>query len=271
MTMTESQDALAHLAWQVELGADEAILDAPVNRFETVETEAVRAPRHCAGLRTPAPAALAAQTPDKASEAAAAVAQAKALAESAGTLPELQAALAGFEACELRHGARNLVFSDGDPEARVMIVGEAPGRDEDIQGKPFVGGPGSFWTRCFRPSACHAPPRMHPKPSTSPTCCPGGRRRTATRRPRKSRCCSPSCGKHVELAAPEVLILMGNWACFGLLGKRGITRMRGTWEEALGRPALPMFHPAYLLRNPAAKREAWADLLSLKAKLRGEP
>jgi uracil-DNA glycosylase family 4 len=73
------------------------------------------------------------------------------------------------------------------------------------------------------------------------------------------------------LADPQLLVLMGNWACFGLLGRRGITRMRGSWEEALGRPALPMFHPAYLLRNPAAKREAWADLLTLKAKLRRAP
>jgi len=78
----------------------------------------------------------------------------------------------------------------------------------------------------------------------------------------------PFVRRHVELADPEVLILMGNWACFGLLGKRGITRLRGTWEDVLGRPALPMFHPAFLLRQPSEKAKAWADLLSLKAKLR---
>jgi uracil-DNA glycosylase family 4 len=272
MTMTESQDALAHLAWQVELGADEAILDAPVNRFETVETEAVRAPSAIAqALRTPAPAALAAQTPDKASEAAAAVAQAKALAESAGTLPELQAALAGFEGCELRHGARSLVFSDGDPEARVMIVGEAPGRDEDIQGKPFVGRAGQLLDAMLSAIGLSRTAEDASQAVYITNMLPWRPPQNRDPTPEEISMLQPFVRRHVELAAPEVLILMGNWACFGLLGKRGITRMRGTWEEALGRPALPMFHPAYLLRNPAAKREAWADLLSLKAKLRGEP
>jgi DNA polymerase len=79
----------------------------------------------------------------------------------------------------------------------------------------------------------------------------------------------PFLRRHVELAAPEMLILMGNHACGALLGRRGITRIRGAWTEALGRPVLPMLHPAYLLRNPAAKREAWADLLELRARLDG--
>lgn len=77
----------------------------------------------------------------------------------------------------------------------------------------------------------------------------------------------PFLERHVELAAPEVIVLMGNISCQACLGKRGITRLRGQWAEAFGRPALPMFHPAYLLRTPGAKREAWADLLSLKARL----
>jgi uracil-DNA glycosylase family 4 len=179
--------------------------------------------------------------------------------------------LRGFEGCELRHGARNLVFSDGNPEARVMIVGEAPGRDEDIQGKPFVGRAGQLLDAMLSAiglsrtaeDASHAVYITNMLPWRPP------QNRDPT--PEEISMLQPFVRRHVELAAPEVLILMGNWACFGLLGKRGITRMRGTWEEALGRPALPMFHPAYLLRNPAAKREAWADLLSLKAKLRGEP
>jgi uracil-DNA glycosylase family 4 len=155
----------------------------------------------------------------------------------------LQAALAGFEGCELRHGARNLVFSDGNPEARVMIVGEAPGRDEDIQGKPFVGRAGQLLDAmlghrpvahrrgCIRTSVyiTNMLP-WRPPQNRDPT-------------PEEISMLQPFVRRHVELAAPEVLILMGNWACFGLLGKRGITRMRGNWEEVLGRPALPMFHP----------------------------
>jgi len=80
----------------------------------------------------------------------------------------------------------------------------------------------------------------------------------------------PFVARHVELAAPDVLVAMGNVSCQGLLGRQGVTRLRGRWAEALGRPVMPMFHPAYLLRSPAAKREAWADLLALQARLRGE-
>ena len=271
MTMTDSQDALAHLAWQVELGADEAILDAPVNRFDVVE-KARPAPSAIAqAIQTPAAAPVKAPEPasDKASDTATAIAQAEALSASAKSLPDLQAALAGFEACELRHGARNLVFADGDPKARVMIVGEAPGRDEDIQGKPFVGRAGQLLDAMLGAIGLMRSP---PDPESAvyitnmlPWRPPQNRDPT----PEEIAMLRPFVRRHVELAAPEVLVLMGNWACFGLLGKRGITRMRGNWEDVSNRPALPMFHPAYLLRNPAAKREAWADLLALKARLRG--
>lgn len=81
----------------------------------------------------------------------------------------------------------------------------------------------------------------------------------------------PFLERHVALAAPEIIVLMGNASCGAVLGRQGITRLRGRWTEALGRPALPMFHPAYLLRNPAAKREAWADLLEVQARLEGRP
>jgi molybdenum cofactor biosynthesis protein B len=150
MTMTESQDALAHLAWQVELGADEAILDAPVNRFEEAERSSPVPSAIAQALQEPKAAPPVAARPGKAEQAAAVVSAAEALAASASTLPELEATLAGFEACDLRHGARNLVFFDGNPAARVMIVGEAPGRDEDIQGKPFVGRAGQLLDAMLR-------------------------------------------------------------------------------------------------------------------------
>ena len=268
MTITESQDALAHLAWQVELGADEAILDAPVNRLEAVEM-AIPVPSTLAkAVQAPQTAPPVAKTPDKAATAAAAVSHAQALAAAAGSLAQLRNALAGFEACDLRHGARNLVFSDGNPEARVMIVGEAPGRDEDIQGEPFVGRAGQLLDAML---AAIGLSRTSDQPETSvyitnmlPWRPPQNRDPT----PEEIAMLQPFVRRHVELADPEVLILMGNWACFGLLGKRGITRLRGTWEDVLGRPALPMFHPAFLLRQPSEKAKAWADLLSLKAKLR---
>jgi DNA polymerase len=151
-----------------------------------------------------------------------------------------------------------------------MIVGEAPGRDEDIQGKPFVGRAGQLLDAML---AAIGLSRTSDDAETSvyitnmlPWRPPQNRDPT----PEEIAMLQPFVRRHVEIADPQVLVLMGNWACFGLLGKRGITRLRGSWEEALGRPALPMFHPAFLLRQPSEKAKAWADLLALKAKLRGE-
>lgn len=269
MKMTESQDALAHLAWQVEMGADEAILDVPVNRFAEAERVAAKS-SVTPSAATPAQPASVPQAPDRATIAAAAVAEAKAAAAAAKSLADLRAALAGFEACELRYGARNLVFSDGNPKARVMIVGEAPGRDEDIQGKPFVGRAGQLLDAMLAAIGLSRRDEDAAASVYITNMLPWRPPQNRDPKPEEISMLQPFVRRHVELASPEVLILMGNWACQGLLGKRGITRMRGKWEVVLDRPALPMLHPAYLLRNPAAKREAWEDLLSLKAKLRGD-
>jgi uracil-DNA glycosylase len=279
----DPNDALALLAWQVELGADEAILDAPVDRFELPE-----APRTAPGsapvpvpvpvpVSAPAPMPVAPAAQPAATSAAekadieAVLARARDLASGARSLPELEAALAAFDGCELRLGARNLVFSDGDPRARVMIVGEAPGKDEDEQGKPFVGRAGQLLDAMF---AAIGLSRRSEDPASAlyitnmlPWRPPQNREPT----PEEISMLQPFVRRHVELAGPEILVLMGNSACQGLLGRKGITRLRGTWEDVLGRPALPMFHPAFLLRQPAEKARAWADLLSLKARLRSLP
>ena len=247
---------LALLEWQVDLGVTEAIGETPVNRYEL--TEAAPKPKKKPAPE-PAPAPVAAEDP---------VEVARAAASAAGTLEELQAALAGYEKCELRRGARNLVFSDGDPRARVMVIGEAPGRDEDLQGKPFVGRAGQLLDRML---AAIAMGRTEPDAQKSvyitnilPWRPPQNRDPT----PEEIAMMLPFVQRHVELVAPDVLVLMGNISCLALLGRKGITRLRGNWVEVLGRPALPMFHPAYLLRNPAAKRDAWHDLLMLQARLR---
>lgn len=243
----------------MELGADEAIGDLPLNRFELAEA----APKPSA---KPVPTPAAAPKPIAAE--ADVVAEARQMAGAADDLDALKAAMAAYPHCELQRGARNLVFSDGVPGARVMIIGEAPGRDEDIQGKPFVGRAGQLLDKMFDAIGM-------------------GRDRDADNalyitnilpwRPPQNRDPSaeemammlPFVKRHVELAAPEVLVLMGNISCLGILGRKGITRMRGHWTEGLGKPVLPMFHPAYLLRNPIMKRETWADLLSLQARLGG--
>ncbi len=253
----DSASALAALQWQVELGADEAILDAPVNRYEAVETKSAVAP-----AATPQPVANAQP------EAADAVQAARMAASSADSLPDLAEAMAAYEHCELKRGARNFVFSDGNLAARVMIIGEAPGRDEDLQGKPFVGRAGQLLDRMFAAigmdrASADANAALYIT-NILPWRPPQNRDPSAE----EIAMMLPFVGRHVELAAPDILVLMGNISCGAILGRKGITRLRGNWTEAMGRPCLPMFHPAYLLRNPAAKREAWADLLDLQARLR---
>ena len=244
----------AALELQIALGADEAILDAPVDRFALTDAPS-EVPS--AGVAAPEPAS-----------GADPVAVARAAATAAATLDDLRAAIEAFDHCELKRGARQLVFSDGDPRARVMILGEAPGRDEDIQGKPFVGRAGQLLDVMFghvglartSPDADAALYITNVLPWRPP--------QNRDPLPEEIAMMLPFVQRHVELAAPDLIVAMGNHACQALLGRRGITRLRGVWAEALGRPVLPMFHPAFLLRNPAAKREAWADLLALRARLR---
>lgn len=149
-----------------------------------------------------------------------------------------------------------------------MVIGEAPGRDEDLEGRPFVGKAGKLLDAMF---AAIGMGRERPEPESAlyiTNVLPWRPPQNRDPEPAEIAMMLPFLTRHVELAAPDVLILMGNHACQALLGRKGITRMRGQWAEALNRPALPMFHPAYLLRNPAAKREAWADLLALQHRLR---
>ena len=256
-SLSDSHAALAALAWQIELGATEAIGDAPVHRY---------------ALADKAPAARAASGPQKApvtpglvrvSEEVDAVAIAKAAVSSVATLEALRDAMAGFEHCELKKGARNTVFADGVAGARVMIIGEAPGRDEDREGRPFVGRAGQLLDRMLGAIGLDRAENVYIT-NVLPWRPPQNR----DPKPEEIAMLKPFLERHVALAQPQVLVLMGNISCTAVLGRRGITRMRGTWEEAMGLPTLPMFHPAYLLRNPQAKREAWADLLSLQARLK---
>jgi len=249
----------AALEWQVELGADEAIGDAPVNRFEA-------AARPGPAARPPAAAQ---PEPDRPADAADAVEVAKRAALAARSLEELAEAIAAFDLCELKRGARNTVFADGRPAAKVMVIGEAPGRDEDIEGRPFVGRAGGFLDVMLAAidmgrDAAHAESAVY-----ITNILPWRPPQNRDPKPEEIAMMMPFVERHIELANPGILVLMGNIACQAILGRRGITRLRGNWTTAYGRPALPMFHPAYLLRTPQAKREAWADLLELKARLEG--
>ena len=243
----------AALEWQIACGADEAILDGPVDRGARVEPEA-------------APVTEAASVPVPEMDA---VAVSRSAAEGANDLAALRAAMDAYELCELKRGARQLVFSDGQPGARVMIIGEAPGRDEDIQGKPFVGRAGQLLDLMFSHIGLGRENQDKDAALYITNVLPWRPPQNRDPQPDEIAMMLPFVRRHVELCDPDVIVAMGNHACQALLGRHGITRLRGNWAEALGKPVLPMFHPAYLLRNPAAKREAWADLLSIKARLQG--
>lgn len=252
----ESRDfhtARALLEWQMELGADECIADAPVDRYALPDKLAKPAQPDAKPHLTKGPVKSVEQDP---------VAVAQQAADAAGTLEELREAMAAFDLCDLKRGARNLVFSDGIAGARVMIVGEAPGRDEDRIGKPFVGAAGQLLDKML---AAIGMGRDH---ATAPVyitnTLPWRPPQDRDPKPAEIAMMKPFLLRHIALAEPEVVVVMGNWACQALLAKRGITRLRGNWEQVVDKPALPMCHPAYLLRNPEAKREAWADLLMLK-------
>lgn len=247
--------SLAALGWGLEAGADETILDTPVNRYAL----ASEGPRSTA----PKPA-----SPPMATPSVDPLDGARTAAAQADTLDALREAISRFDLCDLKKGARNTVFADGNPKARVLILGEAPGAEEDREGRPFVGRAGQLLDRMF---AAIGLSRTSPDPEAAlyitnvlPWRPPGNR----DPEPAEIAMMLPFIERHVALVDPEVIVVVGNTPLFALTGSRGILRARGTWGQALGRPLLPMTHPAYLLRTPAAKREAWADLLSLQARLR---
>ncbi|MCV2892916.1 uracil-DNA glycosylase [Lentibacter sp. XHP0401] len=244
----------AALEWQVELGANEALSEAPVNRFELVEKVKAK----------PAVAAAAPQVQNVHVEALKvdAVAVARAAAEAAQDLAQLRVKLEGFEHCELKRGARNLVFGDGAADARVMIIGEAPDREGDREGKPFVGQANALLGKMLGAIGLSLEESVY-----ATTVMPWRLLNQSGPSPEEVSMMRPFMARHVALAKPDLVILMGNISCDAALGQRGITRLRGTWAEAYGVPAMPMFPPETLLRQPHLKREAWADLLEIKARL----
>lgn len=257
---TDYWAARAALAWQVELGADEALSETPVNRFEIKERAKPEVPTRARNPEAAEPAA--APEPPPEAPKVDPVAAARASAEAAGSLEELKAALGAFEHCELRRGARNLVFADGAPGSRVMIIGEAPGREEDREGRPFVGSAGKLLDRMLAAIGLSRAESVYIT-NVLPWRPPQNREP----KPDEIAMMRPFVQRHVQLAGPEIVILMGNISCDAGLQKRGVTRLRGKWTESYGLPAMPMVDPAYLLREPEAKREAWADLLEIKARL----
>lgn len=249
-----SLDRLASLKLQAEWGADEALLEAPQNRVlpePGVTKPAKPAPQ--SARRAAAPAA------------ADAAASARSIAEACRTLDELRAALEAFDACALKRTATQLVFADGAEDARIMVVGEGPGAEEDRKGLPFVGPAGQLLDRML--GSIGLDRGLVRVANVVPWRPPGNRAPSDT----EIALCLPFLHRHIALIEPKLLVLLGATAVKALIGGReGISRLRGKWQE-IGIPdleasirVLPTYHPAYLLRQPAAKRLAWADLLALR-------
>jgi uracil-DNA glycosylase family 4 len=270
VTPDRARAARELLAFYLEAGVDALLGEAPVDRFAGGEPVPRSEPERIPVARRPphpSPASGAGGTAVAAPPAPeAAVMAARAAAKTAATLAELRTILDGFEGCALRATARQLVFADGNPQARVMFVGEAPGREEDLEGLPFVGRSGQLLDRMIaaigldRSSAYIA--------NVIPWRPPGNRTPT----PQETSICLPFTRRQVELADPDVLVCLGSPAAQALLEvKDGIMRTRGRWlayhTGTREIRAIATFHPAYLLRQPLQKRLAWRDFLAIKQAL----
>lgn len=295
MVTFDRHDAAAALAWLVSVGADEAVAEEPVNRFRVVEKAAALPPppnlppqgggtRFDGGVsreREPSPLPTKAlplegggwggggnapesPIPLGTSEA---TATARELAAKAQTLDELREAIRQFEGLSLKATATNLVFADGNPESRLMLIGEAPGAEEDRRGLPFVGPAGQLLDRML---AAIGHDRTNSYITNIVNWRPPGNRKPS---PAEMALCQPFIDRHIALVNPALIVLLGDTAAKTLTNRtEGITRMRGKWfswskPDGGTIPLLPTFHPAFLLRSPSQKREAWIDLLAAKRKL----
>lgn len=242
------------------VGVNEVISSLPHNRFNEIEDTLGLTPMPPQQEQRPIQTA-----PLISPKAACATAQTSAY--TAQTLGELKAALLAFEGCSLKYTATNLVFGDGNPKARVMLIGEAPGADEDRQGLPFVGQSGQLLDKMF--AAIGLTRQSFYITNIIPWRPPGNRQPT----PAEAEACLPFVRRHIDLVSPDFLILVGGTATKTLLGGReGIVRLRGAWKDYTSEggkkmKVIAIFHPAYLLRSPGQKREVWLDLIKIKHSL----
>lgn len=275
----ETLDIEGLLRFYAEAGVDMPLSETPLDRFAEPQRSVPSQPTaqisnspESARQQQPRPAPTPAPTSRPVQAAAdlpdtAQIALAREAAAQASTLEELREKLAAFNGCNLKFTAKNLCFADGDPSSDIMFIGEAPGRDEDMEGLPFVGKSGQLLNRMIesiglkRESVYIA--------NTIPWRPPGNRTPT----PLETELCRPFIERQIELASPKVLVALGGPAGKALTGAtEGILRLRGNWKihrtpNGLEIPVMPTLHPAYLLRTPAQKRFAWRDFLAVKLKL----
>ncbi len=267
--MTNPKQTLADLEWQIDAGADEAVGESP-SLASWASGKKAEPPAEPKVALTPAPrqSVLSAFSPPAAPPKPAEEASSAVLAQ---TVAELREELLKFDGCPLRKTAMNLVFADGNPASPVMFVGEAPGEEEDRQGKPFVGVSGKLFDRML---AAVDLSRKDIYISNVLFWRPPGNR---TPTDGELAACLPFVERHISLIKPKILVPLGGVAAKTLLRtSTGITRLRGRWTtytppsgegSETPIPCFPIFHPAYLLRQLSAKRQAWNDILLLKKRL----
>lgn len=257
MSDGEAKAAAGLIAWYRAMGVDEAIGEVPVDRF--AEPSASE-PDPNKDRRRATPQTAKTRKPVSSSQAA------PASLETVRTLAELEALVGQFDGCALKKTAKNTCFARGSDAAKIMLIGEAPGRDEDLQGRPFVGRAGRLLDRMLAAieldeASVYITNTIYWRP-------PGNRTPTT----QEIEACAPFLARQIELLSPRAILLLGGAAAKSVLNvTEGIMRMRGKWKLYKAKdadiPALPTLHPAYLLRNPEAKRLAWRDLLMLKTRL----
>ena len=271
----EASAAFALLKWQVAFGVDEAMTDAPLDRLTPASHPASSPSSDPARAKIEASARPAIVRPIvPAASRQPALQSAREIAAACTTLHELNAAIDAFTACPLRATANTTVFAAGRAGAALMLIGEAPGRDEDLQGLPFVGRSGQLLDRMLGAIGLDRQAQDNRGvyiTNVLPWRPPGNRAPTTE----EAAMCLPFIQRHIALAQPKALVLLGGAAAKFLLGvEDGIMRLRGRWRayepaEATGLtvPVMPTLHPAYLLRQPAQKAMAWRDLLAVKQRL----
>lgn len=264
------------LRWHLDAGVDEAVAETPQNRLNPPAPSAPAAPptseaaTTSAALSISAPPAKSAPPPTLQPGQEQAVKSAVELSAAANSLDELRAAVEAFDGCALKKTATKLVFGDGNPDARVVLIGEAPGADEDRQGVPFVGASGKLLDQML---ASIKLDRSEVFISNTVFWRPPGNRTPSSG---EIAICMPFVERMIELIDPEILVTVGGPATHSLLAQQGsISRLRGRWHTfetpRMSRPvsAAAIYHPAYLLRSPAMKAPTWADLLAIRARLDG--
>lgn len=281
-SLNDRPDLRELLAFYADAGVDEPLEEEPVDRFAKPAVEN-RVPPTAATAASPStgndsasrpvfgqarptqeappPRPIVSTVPDEAQAGLA-----REWAARAKTLGELREAMAAFEGCNLKSTAKNTVFSEGNPEARLMILGEAPGRDEDIEGRPFVGRAGELLDRMLAAigldrSAVYIANVLPWRP-------PGNRQAT----PHETEICRPFIERQIELVNPSVLLHFGASTKMLLETNESILRLRGTWlsyktSSGIVIPAMPTLHPTYLLTHSNHKKLVWRDLLNVKMKL----